>query len=156
MTSLLAALCSGSIFHRFLPPALKEATTAQIAECSELDFGDVPDWQPNQQPNLALVGVPSHGRGAIFPKEELSRRRLICDPVVNSMARMLRSVHHSEDCTEALAVQLGSQGRDTSEIDTLRFRKLIADCAVARLVTNDNLLEQDTRAFVTRKRSTGQ
>jgi hypothetical protein len=69
---------------------------------------------------------------------------------------MLRSVHHSEDCTEALAVQLGSQGRDTSEIDTLRFRKLIATCAEARLVTNDNLLEQDTRAFVTRKRSTGQ
>ena len=106
MTSLLAALCDRSIFQPFLPPALKEEQTAQIAECRELDWGDGPD----RLPTPALDGVPSHARSSIFPKGELWRRRAICDPVVNSMARILKFVHHSKYCTEALAVQLGSEG----------------------------------------------
>jgi hypothetical protein len=69
VTSLLAALCNRSIFKPFLPPALKEDKTAQIAECSELDWGDRPDWQPSP----ALYGVLSHPRSSIFSKGELWR-----------------------------------------------------------------------------------
>jgi hypothetical protein len=48
------------------------------------------------------------------------------------MATILQQVHQLQDCTEPLAVQLGSEGQDTSEIDICKFATLLPDSVVKR------------------------
>jgi hypothetical protein len=54
-------------------------------------------------------GIRSHPSRAIFDKDELYRRRVQCDPVLDAAIAQCCNVHHISNQHKALAVQVGAQ-----------------------------------------------